>query len=49
MKDTNFVDNYKGDFLGHWTEISKVRKPVIAAVNGYAVRRYFLKCLGIIN
>ncbi|KAJ1903188.1 putative enoyl-CoA hydratase, mitochondrial [Coemansia sp. S100] len=38
MKDTEFVNNYKGNFLGHWVEqISKMRKPIIAAVNGYAL------------
>lgn len=37
MKDTNFIENYKGNFLGHWTEITKVRKPIIAAVNGFAL------------
>lgn len=38
MKDTDFVNNYKDNFLGHWTEqISKMRKPILAAVNGYAL------------
>ena len=41
MKDNNFVDTYKKDFLGHWAKISDVKKPIIAAVNGYAVNYFF--------
>ncbi|KAJ2898379.1 putative enoyl-CoA hydratase, mitochondrial [Coemansia aciculifera] len=38
MKNAEFVNNYKTNFLGHWVEqISKMRKPIIAAVNGYAL------------
>ncbi|KAJ1939920.1 putative enoyl-CoA hydratase, mitochondrial [Linderina macrospora] len=38
MKDTQFIDNYKSNFLGHWVEqINKLRKPLLAAVNGYAL------------
>ncbi|KAI9495125.1 ClpP/crotonase-like domain-containing protein [Zychaea mexicana] len=37
MKDNTFVDTYKKDFLGHWAKISEVKKPIIAAVNGYAL------------
>ncbi|KAL7747048.1 putative enoyl-CoA hydratase, mitochondrial [Sorochytrium milnesiophthora] len=37
MAETNFVDNYRSNFLGHWTEITKLRKPVIAAVQGFAL------------
>ncbi|KAF9945772.1 putative enoyl-CoA hydratase, mitochondrial, partial [Mortierella alpina] len=37
MKDRNFIENYSEDFLGHWTQIIKIRKPVIAAVNGFAL------------
>ncbi|KAJ1993805.1 putative enoyl-CoA hydratase, mitochondrial [Coemansia sp. RSA 1358] len=38
MKDTEFINNYKSNFLGHWVEqISKMRKPILAAVNGYAL------------
>ncbi|KAJ1906660.1 putative enoyl-CoA hydratase, mitochondrial, partial [Tieghemiomyces parasiticus] len=37
MRDSNYIDNYKTNFLGHWTQISKARKPVIAAVNGFAL------------
>ncbi|KAJ2160051.1 putative enoyl-CoA hydratase, mitochondrial [Coemansia sp. RSA 552] len=38
MKDSEFIHNYKSNFLGHWTEqIGRMRKPIIAAVNGYAL------------
>ncbi|CAO3566301.1 unnamed protein product [Mortierella alpina] len=37
MKDRNFIENYAEDFLGHWTQIIKIRKPIIAAVNGFAL------------
>ena len=38
MKDKEYAEVYKEDFLGHWTRISGFRKPIIAAVSGYAVR-----------
>lgn len=38
MKDKQFAEVYKGDFLAHWTELSQFRKPIVAAVSGYAVR-----------
>ena len=37
MKDTNVVDNYQNDFLGHWGDVAKTHKPVIAAVSGFAL------------
>lgn len=37
MKDRQFIENYSEDFLGHWTQITRIRKPIIAAVNGFAV------------
>lgn len=37
MQDRDFNDCYSGNFLGDWTRIMKVRKPVIAAVNGHAL------------
>jgi enoyl-CoA hydratase/carnithine racemase len=42
MKDTNFIENYQSNFLASWCDILKVRKPVIAAVNGYAVSVKFI-------
>lgn len=38
MADKSFIDVYMGDFFGPETEaINKVRKPIIAAVAGYAL------------
>jgi hypothetical protein len=38
MKDNVAIECYKTNFLGHWTDITKVKKPILAAVNGFAVR-----------
>ncbi|KAG8699291.1 Fatty acid oxidation complex subunit alpha [Ceratobasidium sp. 395] len=37
MKDKQFTDVYKNNFLGDWTKITTFRKPVIAAVSGFAL------------
>ncbi|ORX98568.1 enoyl-CoA hydratase mitochondrial precursor [Basidiobolus meristosporus CBS 931.73] len=37
MRNSNYIDNLRSNFLGHWTKITTIRKPVIAAVNGYAL------------
>ncbi|CAO3623400.1 unnamed protein product [Mucor hiemalis] len=37
MKDNAFVETYKTNFLGHWAEMTEIKKPIIAAVNGYAL------------
>ncbi len=38
MKDKSFVDAYMGDFISkNWERVTECRKPVIAAVNGYAL------------
>ncbi len=38
MKDRTFVDVYRSDFITHgWERIAQCRKPVIAAVAGYAL------------
>ncbi len=37
MKDLEFVNTYKNNFLGDWGNISSIRKPIIAAVNGFAL------------
>ncbi|KAJ3339647.1 putative enoyl-CoA hydratase, mitochondrial [Entophlyctis luteolus] len=37
MKDLEFVKNYKHNFLSDWTGITSIRKPIIAAVNGFAL------------
>ncbi|RCH94421.1 putative enoyl-CoA hydratase, mitochondrial [Rhizopus azygosporus] len=37
MKDFKYVDTYKKNFLGHWAHMVDISKPIIAAVNGYAL------------
>ncbi|KAG0170610.1 putative enoyl-CoA hydratase, mitochondrial [Apophysomyces sp. BC1034] len=37
MKDNTFVNTYKTDFLGHWAKMTEIKKPILAAVNGYAL------------
>ncbi|KAJ3192318.1 putative enoyl-CoA hydratase, mitochondrial [Irineochytrium annulatum] len=37
MSSLTFIDNYKKNFIGDWTGINSIRKPIIAAVNGYAL------------
>ncbi|THH29712.1 hypothetical protein EUX98_g4470 [Antrodiella citrinella] len=37
MKDKTYVDVYKNKFLEDWTKIASLRKPIIAAVSGYAL------------
>lgn len=37
MVDREFQDVFSGNFLSHWDKITTCSKPVIAAVNGYAV------------
>lgn len=37
MQSLDFVDAYLGDFLGGWDDVASARKPVIAAVSGFAL------------
>jgi enoyl-CoA hydratase len=37
MKDLQFPNVYTNNFLGDWTGVSKIKKPIIAAVNGFAL------------
>jgi len=37
MQSLGFVDAYKNDFFSGWAEIANARKPVIAAVSGFAL------------
>lgn len=37
MKDKSFPQTYQTNMLGQWDNISQIKKPVIAAVNGYAL------------
>lgn len=40
MKDKQFAEVYKKEFLGHWSKMNSVRKPIVGAVSGYAVSRH---------
>lgn len=37
MQNNTYSRNIRGNFLAHWDRVAKCSKPVIAAVNGYAV------------
>ncbi len=38
MASKDYIDVFKEDFIsGNWEEVSRARKPIIAAVNGYAL------------
>ncbi len=37
MQKLNFVEAYMGDFIGSWDKVGRARKPMIAAVAGYAL------------
>jgi enoyl-CoA hydratase len=37
MQSKTYVDAYRTDFLGSWDRVARCRKPVIAAVAGYAL------------
>lgn len=37
MQPLNFVDVYLSDFLGGWDDVARNRKPIIAAVSGFAL------------
>lgn len=49
MKDNVAIECYKNNFLGHWTDITQVKKPIIAAVNGFAVRICLQACITVGN
>lgn len=37
MQDKQFADNFKNNFLSSWDRVAQCSKPIIAAVNGYAL------------
>jgi len=37
MQNRDFASNYRENFLGWWSNVTQIRKPIIAAVNGYAL------------
>lgn len=42
MNERTFSQNIHDDFLGNWKLVANIRKPIIAAVNGFAVSCYFV-------
>lgn len=55
MQNRTFQECFSGNFLAHWNKVSLVKKPVIAAVNGFAVSKKnvstlrFLSCVRIFS
>ena len=37
MEEKTYMEAYKTDMLGHWNGVANFRKPIIAAVNGFAL------------
>lgn len=37
MQDNTYADCITGNFLNDWTRVARLQKPIIAAVNGYAL------------
>jgi enoyl-CoA hydratase/carnithine racemase len=37
MQNNKFAEVVGGGFLDQWSAISRIKKPIIAAVNGFAV------------
>jgi enoyl-CoA hydratase len=37
MAELDFIDAYRNDFIGKWERLTRCRKPVVAAVAGYAL------------
>ena len=37
MQTKSYMDVYMGDFIGRWEQVSRTRKPVVAAVAGFAL------------
>jgi enoyl-CoA hydratase len=37
MQNKGFSDVIMGNFLSNWTAITEIKKPIIAAVNGFAL------------
>lgn len=40
MQNNTYAKCILGNFLNDWTQVAKCQKPIIAAVNGYAVCFY---------
>lgn len=46
MQNQTFQRCFAGNFLAHWNRVSTMKKPVIAAVNGFAVCIMYLFSIG---
>lgn len=40
--DTTVAETYRNNFLGTWTKLGAIKKPIIGAVSGYAVGLFSL-------
>ena len=40
MQNRTFAENYRQNFLDFWGDVGKAKKPIIAAVDGYALGNY---------
>lgn len=40
MQNNTYATNVSGNFLSHWNRVAESVKPIIAAVNGYAVSTF---------
>lgn len=38
MSKLTYSDCHNANYLANWSDVAKFRKPIIAAVNGYAVK-----------
>lgn len=41
MQGNTYSQCITGNFLADWTKVARTRKPIIAAVNGYALGNFF--------
>ncbi|HEY8137035.1 MAG TPA: enoyl-CoA hydratase-related protein, partial [Methylocystis sp.] len=37
MREKDFADAFLGDFLARWDAVTRIRKPIVAAVSGFAL------------
>jgi enoyl-CoA hydratase len=42
MKDKTYAEVVGEKFIASWQDVTKLQKPIIAAVNGYAVYPFML-------
>ncbi len=49
MQPLTFQACVRGDFLANWTRIARTKKPMIAAVNGFAVWDFVFEIRSLAN